>query len=249
MATSTEETQPPILLYTMDHDFKQYGFSPFATKLRFRLRHAGVHYKDQDGDWLQAPKKKIPYVKFTESKEMMGDSALIIERMAEKGTVPDLNRELSPVDAATDLCLRSLIEDRLYFLVVGFAPTDILNVANGYWSQVQLYERWNMAYPLMRDHGPFGHFSWGFRHAINSMMSMYARGGLLWGHGAGRHSTEEVVKMAGETLDALNAFAAASLAKTDRESKEPFWILGREKATEADFTLYGALIQILGTVV
>ena len=52
----------------------------------------------------------------------MGDSALIIDRLVEQGRMARLDEGLSPHEAATDLRIRSMLEDRIYFLVVSYRP-------------------------------------------------------------------------------------------------------------------------------
>jgi hypothetical protein len=112
-------TTPPYLtVYTLDRTHSEYSFSPFATKLRFRLRHAGIPYVDAMGKMHQSLKTKIPYVKFEGSSEFMGDSALIIERLCKEGRMERVNEGLAPQAKAMDLCLRSMLEDRMYFFLV-----------------------------------------------------------------------------------------------------------------------------------
>ena len=111
-------TQPLLNLYTFDKNTKRYSVSPFATKLRFALRHAGIPYEDHVGNFRDPPKKKIPYVKFLESGEFMGDTALIIQRLTQEGKMRDTRAALSPEQKAMDLCLRTIVEDRMYFLSV-----------------------------------------------------------------------------------------------------------------------------------
>jgi hypothetical protein len=119
--SSSAEEKPLLTVYTFDTDTTKYSFSPFATKLRFRLRHAGVPYDDRYGSMLEAPKKKIPYVKFHESGEFVGDSSLIIERMVKAGKMSEVNAKLSPEEKAKDMCIRSMIEDRMYFFIVRYS--------------------------------------------------------------------------------------------------------------------------------
>jgi hypothetical protein len=112
----------------------------------------------------------------------------------------------------------------------------------------QLYERWFMAYPLMRDYGPFGHMSWGIRHITNTFLCTYA-GALLYCQGTGRHEKQEVEGFIKEVVGVLDSFAAASLAKLPEDAKEPFWILCGADPTEADFCVYGTIAGLLSTCV
>jgi len=113
------ENKPHLIVYSLDREHTTYSMSVFVTKLHLRLRHGGVRYENALGSREQAPKKKLPYVKFVETGELMGDSALIVERLVKEGKLPDLDKGLSPEQRATDYCLRVMIEDRVYYLVVG----------------------------------------------------------------------------------------------------------------------------------
>jgi len=114
-----QHPQKPLLtVYSFDADEKRYSFSSFVTKLHFRLRHANVPYENGFGSKIQAPKGKIPYVRFCESGELMGDSGLIVARLVGMGVMEDLNGGLSAEERARDFCLRSMVEDRMYYLTV-----------------------------------------------------------------------------------------------------------------------------------
>jgi len=122
------QKRPLLYVYTLDVDPTLYSFSPFAVKLRLRLRHGGVPYEDRMGGLSGMPKGKIPYVQFLPQTdgdgkgEFMGDSGLVTDRLVKEGKLPDCNGELSAVDRVRDLCLRKLLEDNLYWLVVSFSP-------------------------------------------------------------------------------------------------------------------------------
>ena len=121
-STASESEGKPILtVFSFDEDQRQYSFTSFVTKLHFRLRYAGIPYENAKGSRRQAPKDKIPYVRFNETGELMGDSALIAKKLIEMGQMKDLGADLSPETRAADFCLRSMIEDKLYYLLVGLA--------------------------------------------------------------------------------------------------------------------------------
>jgi hypothetical protein len=119
-AAKPPESKPHLILYSLDQEHTTYSMSIFVTKLHLRLRYAGIPYENATGSRDAAPKKKIPYVKFVETGELMGDSALIIERLIKEGKLEDLDKGLSPEQRAIDYCLRAMIEDRVYYLVVGW---------------------------------------------------------------------------------------------------------------------------------
>ena len=113
--------KPVLTVFSFDEDQRQYSFTSFVTKLHFRLRFAGIPYENARGSRRQAPKDKIPYVRLNETGELMGDSALIAKKLVEMGRMKDLGADLSPETRAMDFCLRSMIEDKMYFLLVGLA--------------------------------------------------------------------------------------------------------------------------------
>ena len=122
--TSKSTTQPHITVYRGWKDSVKYIWSPFVTKLEFRLRHGGLSYQTDAGSMSKAPKGKLPYITITEIDSKSGDtgnstsladSTLIIQALMENGLLEDVNAPLSPADRAHDLALRALLEDKLYF--------------------------------------------------------------------------------------------------------------------------------------
>ncbi len=65
-----------------------YVVSPFVIKLEFRFRLGNVPHAVAAGSTSAGPKKKIPYVELQRSNEaplVIGDSSLIVKRIAECG--------------------------------------------------------------------------------------------------------------------------------------------------------------------
>ncbi len=108
----------------------------------------------------------------------------------------------------------------------------------------------------MRDTGPFGHLPAGLRHVAGYLSLQYVKL-MMYMQGTGRHSAEEVAHFTEETIAALGEFAEAARERLwKKETDEgragrgdggPFWILGGEKASEADFTLFGCLSGYLAS--
>ena len=63
------------------------------------------------------------------------------------------------------------------------------------------------------------------------------------GQGTGRHSQEEIWEFRDEVLEALNTTLEASEKKAGR--RKEVWLLGGEKPTEADASVYGCLASVL----
>jgi hypothetical protein len=120
-----------ITLFRGSDDQGCYVWSPFVTKLEFRLRISHVSYKTAAGSMKTAPTGKIPYVEISEkdrpdvSKTSIGDSALIASYFAEHGLIHDLKEHLDATTKAQDLAMRALVEDRLYFYNVNMVPMII----------------------------------------------------------------------------------------------------------------------------
>jgi hypothetical protein len=109
--------QPSVTLFRGWPDRGCYVWSPFVTKLEFHLRLSGVPYAVEAGSPLKAPKGKIPYVNLTlnETTACIGDSALIMKRLVELGSLEDLNAAVPAPTKVQDLALRALLEEKLYF--------------------------------------------------------------------------------------------------------------------------------------
>jgi hypothetical protein len=124
MSVSKSDKSTPLIVYRGWPDSGEHVWSPFVIKLEARLRFAGVSYVAECGSVRTSPNGKIPYVEC--SKGTLSDSSLIIKQLVELGTLPDLNAKLSPVAKATDLALRALLENKLYFYHVCSAFADTL---------------------------------------------------------------------------------------------------------------------------
>lgn len=140
--SADRRTHTTITLYRGWDDGGTYVWSPFVTKVEFRLRLAGVSYLTAAGSPRQAPKGKIPYVEVTKADSAkpvtLADSTLIIENMVEDGILEDMNAEFSPAEQAHDLALRALLEDKLYFYQVSVHK----------YSSSLLYSELNKSYPV-----------------------------------------------------------------------------------------------------
>ena len=96
----------------------------------------------------------------------------------------------------------------------------------------------------MRDQGPFSYLPWGIRHVAGFFIKRYCWA-MLYFQGTGRHKPDEVWRLLQESVGALEDYAQAARAKADGASTGPFWIIGGQKPTEADFTLFGYVANLL----
>lgn len=213
-----------------------YTWSPFVIKLEARLRFSNLPYATKAGTLTDSPKGKLPYVRIEGDdgqSSLLSDTALITKTLIKSGTIADLNADLSPVQAATDLAIRALIEDKLYFLMVNISlsppsspPLPFLT--NPY----QAHERWVHNFYIMRDQGPLSTIPYLPRLIIGQIVyGKIIR--TLHGQGTGRYSPVEIAALKLETWTALDALVAKG------------WVLGGEGPTDADACLFGFLASAL----
>lgn len=114
-----------IALYRGFPPSNQYTWSPFVTKLEFRLRLGGVAYHNLEGNPREGPAGKIPYADISTlseaqngEKELVGDSSTIIQTLIDRGAIANLNESLSADEKLADMGLKALLEEKLYFLQV-----------------------------------------------------------------------------------------------------------------------------------
>jgi glutathione S-transferase len=222
-AMATKE-QPAITLYRGFDDRGKYVWSPFVTKLEFRLRTSSTPYKAAIGSPGGGPKGKIPYVEVTEPNqpaEWLSDSSLILQTLVSRGIADDLNAGLSPAQKGQDLAIRALLEDKLYFYTG--------------------HERWVKNYYTMRDHVLSS-----IPYLLRIVVGLLAyRGNVkkLHDQGAGRFSDGEIRGFVKEIWGGINGMLSESRRKA--EKGRCFWVLGGEEPTEADATLFGFVTSTL----
>ncbi|KFY47046.1 hypothetical protein V494_00221 [Pseudogymnoascus sp. VKM F-4513 (FW-928)] len=208
---------PKLTVFRDRKDPGAYTWSPFVVKLEARLRFSNLSYTTRAGTLTESPKGKLPYVRIEEDdgqSSLLSDSALITKTLIKSGAITDLNANLSPAQAATDLSIRALLEDKLYFL-------------NG-------HERWISNFYTMRDVGPLSTIPYIPRIIIGQIVyGKITR--TLHGQGTGRYSPAEIAALRLETWTAVDALVG------DGER----WLLGGERPTEADASLFGFLASSL----
>lgn len=112
---------PNLTVFRDRDDPGAYTWSSFVVKLEARLRFSHLTYTTQAGSLGASPKGKLPYVRIDEDNgqsTILSDTALITKSLVKSGAIKDLNANLTPAQAATDLAIRALLEDKLYFLNV-----------------------------------------------------------------------------------------------------------------------------------
>lgn len=260
MSTLTQpKSRPQLTLYRGWEDRGQYVWSPFVTKLEFRLRLSGYPYTVATGATAKAPKGKVPYVELqleNGETEAIGDSTLIVKRLVEKEHLEDLcEGRRKAVVKAQDLAMKALLEDRLYFYSVSFATLtseDILRWLNKFDSclpsVVQTREKWLDNYYVQRDYA-----LWSMPFPLRVVIGLLVHrkiSGMLQTQGTGRYSADEVRGFRVEVWEAFDDLLGESIQKVAARkktdgAKEPFWCLGGEGPTEADTCLYGFIVSAM----
>jgi glutathione S-transferase len=157
--------------------------SPFCLKLEAWMRMAGIeHELDVPAAPFGAPKGKLPYVVFDDGSKL-GDSTLIIERLARDHGL-DFEAHLDPRDKAVLHALRVMMEERLYFALVYSRWVE-----DDGWAQIQ---------PV------FGRIPAPMRWLVPSIARRAVRK-QLWQQGIARHDRADVHAMACADIDAAAA--------------------------------------------
>ena len=216
--------QPTITLYRAWDTPGKYVWSPFVTKVEFRLRTSKLHYKNAIGAPHSGPKGKIPYLDIhspNQTPETLPDSTIIHQNLTSRGLLADLNGPLSPFQKAQDLAIRALLEDRLVFL--------------------NAHERWVQNYYTMRDHA-----LWSIPYPLRNIIGILAHRGTvrkLYDQGTGRFSDAEIRAFVKDIWEGV----AAMLEESRREvaGQACFWVLGGNQPTEADATVFGFVVSAM----
>jgi len=117
----TTSQRNKLVLYRGFPPSNEYTISPFVTKLEFRLRYAKIPHILDIGSPQEGPSGKIPYTDIAPltnaaTKELVGDSTSVTNTLIQEGYAADLNAHLTAEQKATDMAIRALCEDKLYFL-------------------------------------------------------------------------------------------------------------------------------------
>ncbi|KAG9191988.1 hypothetical protein G6011_10722 [Alternaria panax] len=201
-----------------------YTWSPFVTKLEFRLRLAHVPYRHGTGGPISGPKGKIPYVELScpgAPSELLADTTLITKELVGRGLLSDMNARLAAKDVAFDLGIRALLEDKLFFY--------------------NARERWVDNYYTMRDYVlarlPFPQRTFFGYLAYRAILRK------LQDQGTGRFSNEEIRHFRKDIWETLNGLLEDS--RRSANDSNCFWVLGGHQPTEADAALFGFTLSSL----
>jgi glutathione S-transferase len=185
--------------------------SPFCLKLETWLRMTKLPFEIvRVVDPRKGPKGKVPWIE--DRGQTVADSALVIEYLAKTYGDP-LNGGLRSEERATSLALRRMIEEHLYWAI-----------AYGRFLDVEVW-------PSTK-----AQFLAGFPAPLRPLVGRLVRKTVarsLHLQGLGRHSQDEIYRLACDDLTALSTFLG----------DKPYFF--GTSATEIDATAYGFLAQIL----
>jgi glutathione S-transferase len=172
---------PTIVLYQFPGAYGLRSLSPFCTKLEAYFVLADVPYESKLGNPQQAPKGKLPYVRWDGA--LFGDSQLVLERCrAELGD--PLDAPLSPTERARGHLVRRTAEDHLYWVLLAVRWGD-----EGVWRGTYRDTVASMMPALARPFVPAL-----LRRRVCSSLKA---------HGLGRHRPEEIAAAGEADLAAL----------------------------------------------
>ena len=199
-----------IILYTTPPIWGLPSMSPACAKLETWLRMAKLPYKTVDAsvNFSIAPKGKIPFIEY--QGKLVGDSTLIIEILKQKEGI-DLDEGLTSSERAISLAFRRMIKENIYW--------------GGIHIRYNREENWQK-YSQLIGSILLNSFSAEQCELIlkdlkqNVLTQMY-------GHGIGRHSSEEITQILSADFQALSDFLA----------DKPFFM--GDKPTTLDATAYG----------
>ncbi|KAF2676409.1 hypothetical protein K458DRAFT_322126 [Lentithecium fluviatile CBS 122367] len=213
-----------ITLYRGWDEPGRYVWSPFVTKVEFRLRTSRTPYSNAIGSTHAGPRGKIPYLEITtpnQPTECLADSALVLRTLSSRGVITDVNASLTPSQKGQDLAIRALMEDKLYFC--------------------HTHERWIKNYYTMRDH-----VLWSMPYPMRVIIGILAyRGNVrkLHDQGTGRFTDAEIRALIREVWEGISGMLEDSMRKA--KDRDCFWILGGNEPTEADATVFGFIASVL----
>jgi len=155
--------------------------SPFAMKGDMLMKMSGLDYTCERGDVQKAPKGKFPVL--IDGDQIIPDSTFIRFHLEDNHGI-DFNKGLSPRDRGIAWATEKMLEDSLYWSV--------------------MHDRWVIDENF--DKGPRRYFEV-IPAPVRLLLVPFIRRQVkrnLWGHGMGRHSRADIVRLASHALQALS---------------------------------------------
>jgi glutathione S-transferase len=171
-----------ITLYTFGPAFGLPDPSPFVTKTAVLLEMSGLPYKTDTRGFRRAPKGKLPYI--DDEGAIVADSSFIRMHLEDRHGI-DFDKGLSPAERGVAWAFEKLCEDQLYWAMV--------------------HDRWMDGGNF--DKGPRQFFKVApapIRPLIIAKVRRDVRR-TLHSQGLGRHTREDIARLAARGLDAIAA--------------------------------------------
>ena len=171
-----------IHLYQLYPDPETPDPSPFCFKVQFFLKYYDIKFTCHKINVLKAPKKKAPYIYDDETSAILCDSEDILTYLCSRFEIePD--KDLTPIQKANAYCLRKMMEEYLYFIILFSRWGD--------------QRGWDYIEPVyFKEIPPF------IRRFITPMIRRSIVK-AMYGQGVGRHSHEEIYKRGEEIFPHL----------------------------------------------
>lgn len=200
-----------LKLYQFQRTWGIPNLSPFCCKIETYLRMADIEYEIKPALPLRAPKGKLPYIE--DNGITLGDSRFIITHL--KSAHKDLDKGLTEAESAISVAMQRLLEEHLFW--------------------VALYSRWQYTDDnwQINKQAIFG----GLPPVIRDIVANRWRQKIkqqIFGHGTGRHQSDEIFALGQQDIDAL------SIHLGNRQ-----YFLG-DRPTTLDASAFGLLINIIG---
>lgn len=164
------------------------NYSPFCSKLEAYLKMNGLPYETVIvKNPAIAPKGKLPFIQDGEVK--LADTTFIIQYLKEKHG-DKLDSWLTPEQNAIAIAYQRMLEENLAPLIAWFRWVD----QEG-WSRFQNIVFAGLPFPISKIVPPIMHRNIKKR---------------LYGHGIGRHSKQEILKILNSDLNSLSTFLGSN---------------------------------------
>lgn len=169
-----------IILHSFGPAFGLPDPSPFCIKAELLLKMAGLPYRTTTGNLGKAPKGKLPLLE--EDGQIIADSTFIRMHLESRHGI-DFDKGLSPEQRGIAWAVEKMLEDHLYWINVSERWLDDGNFDKG---------------PRMFfDKAPAL-----IRPLVVAMVRRKVRANL-YGHGLGRHSRDDMMRLAARAYAAL----------------------------------------------
>ncbi len=199
-----------ITLYQFAPTWGIPNLGQFNVKVETYLRMADLPYEVIETMPLTGPKGKLPFIEDDGYK--IADSSFIIEYLKDKYGDP-LDKDLNAEQHSMLIAMQRLLEEHLYW--------------------IGMYSRWQYTdenWQIIKK-ATFGDMPPVIRDLVALVYRRFIISKQIYGHGIGRHNTDEIFHLAQIDLDAISTFLA----------DKPYFM--GDNPTSLDASAFGILIN------